>query len=94
MVLVAPPFWLATATTWLGSIGVALLFAAFGWFARRPSVIAFGVGATLFAIDTLIFLLASDWIGVAFHAFALFYILPGLGATRAFKARCATVATA
>ncbi|CAN5491913.1 hypothetical protein BH11PSE11_BH11PSE11_30140 [soil metagenome] len=64
---------------------VTALFAAFGWYARRPSVLAFALGLVLFSIDSLIFLLASDWIGVAFHALALYFIWGGLLAARQLK---------
>lgn len=67
------------------SLCVTAFFAACGWFARRPSVVAFVVGMTVFALDTLIFVYVQDWIGVAFHGLALFYLWRGLSITRQFK---------
>ncbi|HEY8027149.1 MAG TPA: hypothetical protein VIF60_21590 [Burkholderiaceae bacterium] len=60
-------------------------FAACGWFARRPSNVAFIVGAAVFALDTLVFVFASDWIGVAFHGLALYYLWRGIQATMQYK---------
>jgi hypothetical protein len=60
-------------------------FAACGWFARRPSLVAFTIGIAAFALDALIFLIAQDWIGVGFHALALYYLWGGMSAARKFK---------
>jgi hypothetical protein len=60
-------------------------FALIGWLATRPSVAAFAVGIALFAFDTLIFLVAGDWIGIAFHGLALYFLWTGLAAARAMK---------
>jgi hypothetical protein len=40
----------------------------------------------LFALDGAIFLLVQDWVGVGFHAFALFMILRGYSAARQLPA--------
>jgi hypothetical protein len=60
-------------------------FALLGWLARRPSIAAFAIGIAGFAVDTLIFLLAADWVGVAFHGLALFFLWNGLSAARQIK---------
>lgn len=69
------------------------LIAAFAWLGRvaaRPSSRAFAVGIALFALDTLIFLVAGDWIGLAFHALALYFLGSGFSAARALlRARAA-----
>jgi hypothetical protein len=74
-----------TGILWILNFAVVGFFAACGWFARRPSNAAFIVGITLFAMDSLIFLLAADWIGVIFHAVALFYLWNGFTAGREVK---------
>ena len=67
------------------------LFAAgilvfFGFFAYKRHTWAFLVGMILLALDSLIFLLAQDWIGVAFHAFVLFRLFRGFQACRKLNA--------
>lgn len=69
-----------------GCIIITAFFAAAGWFARRPSMVAFVVGSVVFALDTLVFVMIKDWIGVAFHGWALFNLWRGIQATREFKA--------
>ncbi|MDB6067755.1 MAG: hypothetical protein JWR26_3963 [Pedosphaera sp.] len=62
------------------NIIVAGIFAMFGFFASKRHSWSFIVGMVLYALDALIFLLAGDWLGLAFHAFALFCIFTGLRA--------------
>lgn len=66
---------------------VAGMFVFFGVFARKAYLWAFVVGMALFALDGAIFLLAQDWLGVGFHAFALFCIFRGLAGARQLKAQ-------
>jgi hypothetical protein len=55
--------------------GVFLLF----WnFARRGEKWAFLVGMALYAVDGLILVPFKDFLGVAFHAYALFRIYNGM----------------
>ncbi len=68
-----------------GGLILAALFAACGWFARRPSLWAFLGGIAIFALDTIIFILAGDWIGVAFHVYAIYCLWRGVTATRHYK---------
>ena len=64
------------------SIGVALvidaLFIGGFWFigqqAQKGRTWAFAVGAAVYVLDGLIYLKFQDWMPVAFHALALFYI--------------------
>jgi len=70
---------------WILNLGLAGFFAACGWFARRPSTVAFVAGMVLFGLDTIIFLMIGDWIGVIFHAIALYSLWPGLVAGRELK---------
>ena len=43
---------------------------------------AFVLGMVVYGIDGAIFLVVQDWIGVGFHAFALFMIFRGYQAAR------------
>ena len=70
---------------WVLNFGTIGLFAVLGWLARKPSVAAFWIGIVLFALDTLIFLIAADWVGVGFHALALYFLWSGLQAARQMK---------
>ena len=73
-----------------GGALLAAFFGACGWFARRPSVVAFIVGMVVFGLDTGIFIMAKDWLGVAFHAYALYCLWRGVTATRQYKAIAAS----
>ena len=76
---------LLIATLWGVSFAITAFFAACGWFASRPSIAAFIAGAVLFALDSAIFVLATDWIGVAFHALVLYFFWKGIVAAREYK---------
>ena len=58
------------------------IFVFFGVFARRRHAWAFLAGMVLYGLDGLIFLLVKDWIGVGFHAFALWCIWVGFQANQ------------
>lgn len=85
----------AIAAAGLGSTGVAVaivldvlvagLFVLFGIFANKGHIWAFIVGMILYAADGLIFLIAQDWLGLGFHAFALLCLFGGLRAARHSK---------
>jgi hypothetical protein len=70
----------------VAGFAVAAFFAACGWFARRPSIVAFAIGMAVFALDTLIYINSGEWICVAFHAWALYALWRGVSATQQFKA--------
>jgi hypothetical protein len=74
-----------TATALAIDFAVIGAFFLVGWLATRPSVAAFAIGITVFALDTLIFLVAGDWVGVAFHALALYFLWRGMQAAREMK---------
>jgi hypothetical protein len=63
-------------------LSVAGIFALFGVFAGKKHLWAFIAGMVLFGLDALIFLLAQDWLGIAFHAYALYCIFAGFRACR------------
>jgi hypothetical protein len=62
------------------------LFYLLGRMARARSLPAFAIGIFLYALDSLIFVLGGDWIGVGFHAFVLFWLWGGYRVTRALNA--------
>jgi hypothetical protein len=74
-----------TIALWVLSFAAIAFIAGCGNFARRPSTVAFVVGIVIFGLDTLIFLLAGDWIGVIFHFIALFFLWSGMSAGRELK---------
>jgi hypothetical protein len=53
------------------------LFALFGYFAGKRHTWAFIVGMLLYLLDALVCLLIGFWLGLAFHAFALYSIFNG-----------------
>jgi hypothetical protein len=59
------------------NVSLVLLFAVIGWLSRRRLLIANGFGMILYFLDGLILLLFRDAWGIAFHGFALFFMLRG-----------------
>ncbi|HLP01033.1 MAG TPA: hypothetical protein VK163_03330 [Opitutaceae bacterium] len=57
-------------------------FVLTGWLALRGHFWAFIVGAVAYLLDAGIYLLARDMMPLAFHAFALFFIVRGAFALR------------
>jgi hypothetical protein len=53
------------------------LFFFLGQQALRGKLWAFYLGITLYALDALIYLILQDWMPVAFHALAIFFIARG-----------------
>ena len=56
------------------------VFVLFGVFACKRHVWAFFVGMGIYAVDTLLTMLAAYWLGVAFHAWVLFSLFVGVRA--------------
>jgi hypothetical protein len=67
-----------------GAVGLAMIgfFTVLGHRALLGHQWAFVLGMVLFGLDGCIFVLAQDWIGVAFHGFALAMIGKGYVAAR------------
>ncbi len=76
---------LHTVLLWALAIAIPCFFIACGWLARYPSLAAFVAGTVVFAIDSLLFLLAGDWIGVAFHGLVLYFLWKGIRLTRELR---------
>src|SRR5258705_756868 len=53
------------------------IFAVCGLLALKRQSWAFIGGIVLFGLDSLIFLIGSDWLGFAFHGFVLFCLVKG-----------------
>ena len=70
--------WTKPVTLVLNGV-VAALFVAFGWWASRRTWV-YVTGMLLFAIDSIVFAVASDWIGLAFHGLVRFFLWNGLSA--------------
>lgn len=64
---------------------VAFGFIGIGALAHRRAA-GFVVGLSLYALDSLIFLLGPEWIGLAFHVFVLFSVFQGYRAFRELRA--------
>jgi len=65
----------------------ASVFALFGLLSKKGRCWAFVVGMILYVLDAMLFLLAKDFFGLAFHGFALYCIINGYKASRALRDR-------
>ena len=61
------------------------LFFLFGYYARGLSMSWYGSGMLIYGVDTLIFVVARDWIAVGFHVFVLFMLWGGFLTLRGLK---------
>ncbi|HYC71713.1 MAG TPA: hypothetical protein VEB66_10930 [Opitutaceae bacterium] len=52
-------------------------FVGLGLLARKGHVWAFIVGAVLYAVDTLVYLVAMEWLGLIFHVIAVAFLIRG-----------------
>lgn len=64
------------------AIALALLvqgaFFLFGFLGQKEKIVAFYIGLAVYILDALIFVMVQDWMPVAFHALAIFYISKGI----------------
>ena len=82
------------AITGTTGVAVALIFdaliaggfAGLGYMAEKAAQWAFIVGMIAYALDAALLVWATDWLSVAFHGLALFYIYRGFQASRALAA--------
>jgi hypothetical protein len=65
---------------WVVNIVIAGVFALFGKFGREAMRWAFYAGMAFYVLDAGLMLLFKDWLGLAFHAYALYRIYGGLKA--------------
>lgn len=66
-------------------IMIAGVFVLFGVFARKRAKWSFFVGATLYSLDALIFLLVKDVLSIGFHILMLFWLFSGMMAIDRLK---------
>ncbi|HZF15018.1 MAG TPA: hypothetical protein VE046_03650 [Steroidobacteraceae bacterium] len=59
------------------------LFVLVGYLGRRASLAAFYLGVTVYTFDALIFVYIKDWMPVAFHGLAIYFIVRGILALQA-----------
>jgi hypothetical protein len=64
---------------------IAGVFLAIGLWSSRCNQFAFGIGMLLYAADGALLFLAHDWVSVAFHALALFYMYRGFAAAQQLR---------
>lgn len=64
------------------NLGIAVIFAGFGFLARKGNDVAFIIGMFLYVFDTVVALGYRDFFGVGFHLLALFFMFKGLLASR------------
>lgn len=64
------------------NIGIAVVFALFGYFARKGNDAAFIVGMFLYVVDLVIALGYREFWGAAIHLVVLFFMFKGLLASR------------
>jgi len=81
------------AAGWVVNIVIAGVFVLFGKFGREGKKPAFIIGMVLYAADGLLMAMAQVWLGVAFHAYALFRIYQGLAAVNALESVQQSMAT-
>jgi hypothetical protein len=61
---------------------IAGMFVGFGVMASKRQNWAFITGMIIYALDALIFIMAKDFLGIAFHGLALWFIFGGMKAGR------------
>jgi hypothetical protein len=70
-------------------VGIAGLFALFGFFAKQRAAWAFVAGMVLYALDGVILLYFDMIAGALFHGFALFWLFRGMQAAQRLRATAA-----
>ena len=55
----------------------------FGFLSRKGHLWAFITGIVLYGLDALIYVMFQDWMSVAFHGLALFYMIRGASTLKA-----------
>lgn len=68
------------------SAGLAGICALVGWLSNKGYGPVFIIGMICYALDAILFLLAMDILGLAFHAFVLFFMIRGYSAFRQMHA--------
>jgi len=72
----------AKATGFLIDAVALGFFVLVGWLASQGKLAAFYVGLAAYVLDALIYVRIQDWMPVAFHALAIYFIVKGAMALR------------
>jgi hypothetical protein len=64
------------------NLGIAAIFAVFGYLSRKGNDVAFIIGMFLYVFDAVVALGYRDFFAFGFHMFALFFMFKGLLASR------------
>lgn len=75
----------------IDAVALGLIF-GLGWFAGKGHLWAFVAGTVVYGLDALIYVLFQDWMSVAFHGLALFFIIRGATRLRTALREAATPA--
>jgi hypothetical protein len=75
----------ATLPALVIDVMIAGAFFALGLWSSRCNQFAFGAGMLLYAADGALLFLAHDWLSVAFHGLALFYMYRGFAAAQQLR---------
>ena len=59
-------------------VATLAFYAWIGWVAAQGKAWAFYVGLVVYVIDALLFVYIEDWMSVAFHGLAIFFIVKGV----------------
>ncbi len=76
----------ATIAALVIDVFIAGVLVFLGVFARKGHIWAYWVGMVLYTLDGIVSLIATFWLGVLFHAFALYCIYQGLAAQKQLRA--------
>jgi len=82
----------ARAVALVLDLSIVGAFALAGYFSERRHTGVFAAGMLLYALDSLLFVYVGDWLGVGFHAFALYCMFVGLRACLKLNAAAPGVA--
>jgi len=75
----------ATLPALVIDVMIAGLFLGIGLWSSRCNQFALGIGMLLYAADAGLLFLTRDWLSVAFHALALFYMYRGFAAAQQLR---------
>jgi hypothetical protein len=75
----------AHAAAWVVNIIIAAVFALFGKFGREMKKWAFIAGMAFYVLDSALMLLFQDWLGLAFHAYAMWRMYSGFAALNEYN---------
>ncbi|HAV92401.1 TPA: hypothetical protein DCW38_04390 [candidate division WOR-3 bacterium] len=67
------------------NIILSAVFIVIGLYANKASRKAFIIGMILYGLDTIVFILAFDLLGIGFHIFAIYFMFRGFQACAKMK---------